>query len=309
MSAPEVSPSLSPSPPPPLVPPPFKPRVWTVFLVTAACVGLATVAYMYVIAGLMVWYIFEGKDLTSIEEGLPGEVSVPTTFVLVAAASQLAIFASAIIPAILSPVPFRERLGLVPAQGSWTIYPLAMFGAMFPQAIGVGLAYLLAIPFPTDISGGPLFNEISPAMSVPFVLFISLVPAIGEELLFRGYIQRRLLERWSPALAIGIASTIFALFHVMPHWVVSIFPLGIWLGVVAWRSGSIYPGMLCHAFANAAITTWRLTVRFAEVPMGIQAVIVSLAVLLGAVCFFKLLYDFQARPLETADFPGVGTTA
>jgi hypothetical protein len=28
-------------------------------------------------------------------------------------------------------------------------------------------------------------------------------------------------------------------------------PVGLWLGVIAWRCGSVWPGMICHASMNA----------------------------------------------------------
>jgi membrane protease YdiL (CAAX protease family) len=88
------------------------------------------------------------------------------------------------------------------------------------------------------------------AMAVAIVAFTALIPAFVEETLFRGYVQRRLLERWPPAAAIGCSSLLFALAHVdLHHATFAIFP-GIWFGIVAWRCGSTWPAMLCHATMN-----------------------------------------------------------
>jgi membrane protease YdiL (CAAX protease family) len=61
-----------------------------------------------------------------------------------------------------------------------------------------------------------MYERMTPVVAVPFVLFIAAFPGFNEELLFRGYIQRRLLARWSPWLAISVTSALFALMHVMP---------------------------------------------------------------------------------------------
>jgi membrane protease YdiL (CAAX protease family) len=95
-----------------------------------------------------------------------------------------------------------------------------------------------------------IWKNMGPVAAIPFVMFIALMPGFGEEMLFRGYIQRRLLQRWSPALAILVSSILFAIVHVMPHAVVFAFPVGLWLGFIAWKTGSIWPTILGHVLIN-----------------------------------------------------------
>jgi membrane protease YdiL (CAAX protease family) len=78
-----------------------------------------------------------------------------------------------------------------------------------------------------------------------------VVPGIVEELLFRGYLQSRLLQRWPPLLAVGASALIFSAAHLDPIHVLGVIPLGVWLGTVAWRAGSVWPAILCHAVNNA----------------------------------------------------------
>src|SRR5207302_7251252 len=87
----------------------------------------------------------------------------------------------------------------------------------------------------------------SGAFAVVTTLCISVIPAFVEETLFRGYVQRRLLERWNPAAAIGMSSLMFVSAHLDPAHMLAVVPLGIWLGVVAWRCGAVWPSMLCHS--------------------------------------------------------------
>jgi membrane protease YdiL (CAAX protease family) len=70
---------------------------------------------------------------------------------------------------------------------------------------------------------------------------------------FRGYMQQRLVDRWGPAIGIVVTSIVFGIVHVMPHSIAAAMPLGFWFGYVAWRSGSIFPAMLCHFFVNAGL--------------------------------------------------------
>jgi membrane protease YdiL (CAAX protease family) len=82
-------------------------------------------------------------------------------------------------------------------------------------------------------------------------LFVSVVPAICEEALFRGVGQRRLLERWPPAAAIGVAGLFFALGHGDVQHALMVLPLGLWFGFVAWKTGSTRASALCHGANNA----------------------------------------------------------
>ena len=74
--------------------------------------------------------------------------------------------------------------------------------------------------------------------------------AFSEEMLFRGLVQRSLEMIREPAAAIVSASVLFALVHFNPWSSIQILLLGIVLGYVAWKSGSILPSMLLHGLNN-----------------------------------------------------------
>ena len=42
----------------------------------------------------------------------------------------------------------------------------------------------------------------------------------------------------------------FAVIHMNPGWIIQIYLLGIILGYLAWRTGSIFPGLILHALNN-----------------------------------------------------------
>ncbi len=132
-----------------------------------------------------------------------------------------------------------------------------------------------------------LFKNIDLATGVLLVAVIGLVPPIGEELFFRGYMQRRLLARWSPWVALPVVAVLFAISHGAPGWAVAVLPLGLWIGIMAWRTGSLWPGMITHAFVNGGINAWRVGAKLGawpeEAPPAVVAggwalVVVSLVV-------------------------------
>jgi membrane protease YdiL (CAAX protease family) len=89
------------------------------------------------------------------------------------------------------------------------------------------------------------------ATRILLVLSLGIFPGVSEELLYRGHVQRALLERWSPLAAIVVTSTLFAAGHVDPGRFLTTFTFGFWVGWIAWRCGSILPGMALHAINNS----------------------------------------------------------
>lgn len=77
-----------------------------------------------------------------------------------------------------------------------------------------------------------------------------LLAAIVEEILFRGMLQQALERKFDPPFAIFISAMIFAMIHPSP-WLLQVLVIGLLFGYCAWRSGSIMPGLVIHAFNNA----------------------------------------------------------
>ena len=90
------------------------------------------------------------------------------------------------------------------------------------------------------------------------LILLAIVPAVCEELFFRGFLIGSLVARGA-AVAVAITSLIFAAFHVLSpaglttsRFVPSLF-LGFVLGLLRWRSASIWPGMLLHVAHNGVV--------------------------------------------------------
>ncbi len=87
---------------------------------------------------------------------------------------------------------------------------------------------------------------------VASTLALGLAPAIGEELFFRGLVQRGLEQRVGPGFAIAIAASLFAVIHGDAAHAAAAFVLGLYLGGVAHLSGGVRAAILCHAGNNLA---------------------------------------------------------
>lgn len=99
----------------------------------------------------------------------------------------------------------------------------------------------------------PLVHADSPAMLVFALCSVALTPAICEETLFRGYLQRTLERKMRAPWHFLVSGVVFALYHQEILSLPSLVLVGVYLGFVFNRSRSIYPGMLSHFCYNSAI--------------------------------------------------------
>lgn len=83
------------------------------------------------------------------------------------------------------------------------------------------------------------------------LLVIAVIPAIGEEMVFRGVIQRK-LEEWigNPVYAIWIAAIIFSGFHVQLEGFFPRLLLGALLGYLFYWSKSLWLPIIIHFLNN-----------------------------------------------------------
>lgn len=91
------------------------------------------------------------------------------------------------------------------------------------------------------------------------MLVIAVIPAIGEELLFRGIIQRQFVELAGNRHAgVFLTSILFSALHMQFFGFLPRFVLGLVLGYVYQWSGSLWLPILAHLFNNglAVLLTW-----------------------------------------------------
>jgi len=86
-----------------------------------------------------------------------------------------------------------------------------------------------------------------------FLIFsIALVPAVCEEVMFRGYLLR-LFEKSSGALwAIFITGLLFGAFHLRVTQLIPLSLIGVLLAWVTIQSGSLIPAIIMHLVHNGA---------------------------------------------------------
>jgi sodium transport system permease protein len=98
---------------------------------------------------------------------------------------------------------------------------------------------------------GNLSLEGTPLVVV--VLALAVVPAIAEELAFRGVVLGALSTRLRPASAILLSALLFAISHGSLFRLLPTLVLGVLLGLIARRTRTLWPSMLAHALNNGIL--------------------------------------------------------
>jgi len=166
--------------------------------------------------------------------------------------------------------------------GAWLSVPFAVVG--LAGFAGILLAWqdgVLPLPpgFGGEVAG---LVELGPLLGL---FLLAVTPGVCEELLFRGAVQTGLMRDWTPRKAILWQAGLFALAHASIHRFLPTFTIGVFLGILRWRSGSVLPGMAVHALYNgllvASASTWfdpgvRESLSFVENPWFAALLVIAL---------------------------------
>src|SRR5699024_5279410 len=114
---------------------------------------------------------------------------------------------------------------------------------------------------------------------------VALVPAVCEEVLYRGYVLRAFQKSWSIWPAIIISGLFFGMYHVQLSNLLTLASIGIILAYITWTTRSIFPAMAAHFVNNGGsvlVGKYYPESAFAEMTPEsmppVWAVIISLAI-------------------------------
>ena len=235
-------------------------------------IGLSIAIFMVLsLIGMTVLAQFTGLGLMEMADPAKWDLSNPKTMVMVRGMLVVQFLALFLIPVFLfayfsDPKPL-QYLGL-----SQKVDPFYLMAGTLLLIISLPLASWLgvlnqSIPFPPgmqqwmDDMGKESNRQIEYMLGQKGIdqlfknlFFIAVFAGVGEELFFRGVIQR-LLIRWFKNHWAGILVTA-AFFSAIHFQFDGFFPrmmLGILLGAIYWYSGSLWPAILAHVVYDAFI--------------------------------------------------------
>jgi sodium transport system permease protein len=175
----------------------------------------------------------------------------------------LLILAPAVVFAILGRWKRRETFALRPASAR------AMAGAAL---LGIGLApwvqfigYLQQLVWPAESETAKqttkLIVDALRAQPLLTIVGIGVLAGVCEELFYRGPLQTAFVRRLPPWPAIILVGVLFGAIHMDLAGLPIRAALGVLLGWIVWRGGSIYPAMLAHGLfdsTSVALAWWAL---------------------------------------------------
>lgn len=97
---------------------------------------------------------------------------------------------------------------------------------------------------------GDLLLASNTAEAILIVIVIAVVPAVCEEVFFRGFIQRSFEFRLKPFWAVFLTAFFFGLYHFNPYGLIALVFLGGYLGFAAYKTKSIFVPMILHFVNN-----------------------------------------------------------
>ncbi len=177
-----------------------------------------------------------------------------------------------------------KKVGLDWRSNSLLIILLGALFALFLFVASILTRYILG-------SNGSSLNVFMNDVSIPiffqnFILYLAM--GFGEEIVFRGYVQTRLVERHRAIWGILITAVVFVLLHQVTY---SLSPILILSGVMLWTtvgilyhlSKSLYFVVIFHGLMNALFNTFDF--EFGDI---VSLIVHAIALLLVfVVAFFR----------------------
>lgn len=146
---------------------------------------------------------------------------------------------------------------------AWPDLPLGIVLGVGSQYLLVPLLELPLLPFVPHLYqrlGGPA-DELTAGASGASLALLGLLVCVGspvaEELLFRGLLLRAVAGRLEalrspagPILSVLLVAGVFGLAHFEALQLIGLIGFGVVLGILAWRTGRLGPGIVAHAAFN-----------------------------------------------------------
>ncbi|MEM9643672.1 MAG: ABC transporter permease subunit/CPBP intramembrane protease [Planctomycetota bacterium] len=187
--------------------------------------------------------------------GKLGITKMPDTFVGIAQLVLLPQVAMILTPTLLMAIIMTTslRTSLRLRLPHWTVLPLSALIGVTLHPTYVLLARFIGTMYPISDQAAaamqPFTQHISSAPWLHVVLLMAFVPAICEELAFRGFIFGGLVRGNGKLRAVLVTAVMFGISHGVLQQSIAATCMGLLLGWVALKTGSVIPGMLIH-FAN-----------------------------------------------------------
>lgn len=205
--------------------------------------GVPTVSDVWFVVAVTMLLILYAGSLLQIKFGLAGVFG-----------TQVIILFVPLFLVVYTKRDFRQTYGF--SKAKLTDYLGGGMAAVGMVLLNAVIATGLMKIFPESAANvETTFNGILGDSAAAALFVIAVVPAVCEEMLFRGLILHSLKAKYRISSAIMITAALFGIYHMSLLKFIPTGLLGLVFCIVVWRTGSIYPAMLMHFINNAISVT------------------------------------------------------
>jgi membrane protease YdiL (CAAX protease family) len=151
---------------------------------------------------------------------------------------------------------WRETLGLGPLPPRMLGLSILLGGALWILSIGLMELQSLVLPPPPEYLEAfrALHRALAPRGALDGLVSVAVIaigPGLGEEIVTRGVLLPSLTRALRPWGAVVLSALLFAAMHFDPYRFLFTLTIGLVLGVVRLRTGSLWPPIVAHVSLNA----------------------------------------------------------
>lgn len=279
-------------------------------------IGLAFGSFLiFSLIGTWVLSAMTGIQILEISNPAKWDYSNPALLTFVRGMLVIQFLGLFVIPCFLfayfsDPHPI-SYLGLKKAPSMYFILGALLLLIALPLVDWMGVFNHQLIPETTSLGKWMKENEELAARQISFMLkrqslqdlflnllFVAVFAGVGEELFFRGILQRILIRMFkSPIAGILVTAIIFSAIHMQFYGFIPRFILGVLLGCIYWYSGSLWPAIFAHFIYDAfAVVMIYLNPALADqegatIQLGNQVVLA----LISAILVVAILYQMKRK--------------
>ena len=206
------------------------------------------IVFISVLSALIIGSIFGALDPSILTGSKPG---LSTYFAMFVGQGFLAV--PVVVYLVRKKYPLFESLRLNPVSKNTAFITLLLSLGAMVISDEINILVDMVIPMPDSFLQVEAMLKPDNSLSLVLLIFTVVILApIGEEILFRGFLQKYLENAWGDITrAILFSSLFFAAIHFNPYWMIQIYFLGVLLGYLAWKTDSVIPCIIFHVIINS----------------------------------------------------------